>query len=334
MSTRQRIVLLGVISAAAVTAAVVFGALEFQRSQAAMNAPSSVEVMPVTSFTGERIEFRNTASGAEYGRVASVAIDDPSGPRDVSTRACDRVYSTLKLTMCLTTEAGIVTTWKAAQTGAQQQSWSLPGVPSRTRISANSLLVAETSFVTGASYASVGFATETIIATSAGKSYGNIEQFTLLIDGVQVNYADRNIWGVTFASDNRHFYATAASGGSTWLVLGDLEDRTLTSVHENAECPSLSPDGTRLAYKKNLGSFGSPNWHIAVLDLDTQAETIMAEQRSVDDQVEWFDGATLLYGLPRGDVAGDSDVWSMPADGSGSPTLLIPHAWSPSVVRP
>jgi len=31
---------------------------------------------------------------------------------------------------------------------------------------------------------------------------------------------------------------------------------------------------------------------------------------------------------------GDSDVWSMLADGSGTPTLFIPHAWSPSVVRP
>ena len=236
--------------------------------------------------------------------------------------------------MCLTTDAGIVTTWTAQQTGSKEQSWSLPGVPSRTRISANSQLVAETSFVTGVSYAAVGFATETIIATTAGKSYGDIEQFALLVGGEQVNAADRNIWGVAFTDDDRYFYATAASGGSTWLVRGDLVERTLTSVRENAECPSVSPDGTRVAFKKNNGTVTSPDWRIAVLDLTTEAETVLSEERSVDDQVEWLDDSTLLYGFPREGVVGDSDVWSMPADGSGAPTLFIPHAWSPSVVRP
>ncbi|WP_010205791.1 hypothetical protein [Salinibacterium sp. PAMC 21357] len=337
MTSRQRIVLLSAISAAALIVVIVFGTLAYLRSQTALTAPSSVAVIPVTEFAGDRIEFRNTAAGADYGKVASVPLDDASGIRSLSSQLCDRVYSTSTLTMCLTTDAGILTTWTALQiddTGAHAQSWSLPGVPSRTRISANSHLVAETSFVTGISYAGVGFATETIIATSSGESYGNIENFTLLVDGEQVTAADRNIWGVTFADDDRHFYATAASAGSTWLVYGDLVDKTLTSVRGNAECPSLSPDRSRVAFKKNIGTLNSPDWRIAVLDLTTMAETVLAEERSVDDQVEWLDDATVLYGLPRPDVVGDSDVWSLPADGSGAPLLFIPHAWSPSVVRP
>jgi hypothetical protein len=337
MTSRQRIILLSTISAVALIVVIVFGTLAYLRSQTALRTPSSVSVIPVTTFTGDRVEFRNTASGADYGKVASVPLDDASGVRSVSSQYCDRVYSTPKLTMCLTTDAGIVTTWTALQfgeTGSQEQSWSLPGAPSRTRISANSQLVAETSFVTGVSYAGVGFSTETIIATSSGKSFGNIERFTLLVDGEQVAAADRNIWGVTFSDDDRHFYATAASSGSTWLVYGDLIDKTLVSVRENAECPSLSPDGNRVAFKKNTGTLDSPDWRIAVLNLTTMVETVLSEERSVDDQVEWLDDATLLYGLPRADVVGDSDVWSMPADGSGTPTLFIPHAWSPSVVRP
>jgi hypothetical protein len=53
----------------------------------------------------------------------------------------------------------------------------------------------------------------------------------------------------------------------------------------------------------------------------------------VDDQVEWLDNATLLYGLLRSGEAGGSDVWSIGVDGSVSPALYIEHAWSPSVVR-
>jgi Tol biopolymer transport system component len=50
-------------------------------------------------------------------------------------------------------------------------------------------------------------------------------------------------------------------------VRGDLAARTLTSVHPDAECPSLSPDGLRVAYKKNVATGSVSHWAIAVLDL-------------------------------------------------------------------
>ena len=63
------------------------------------------------------------------------------------------------------------------------------------------------------------------------------------------------------------------------------------------------------------------------------AETVLDEKRSVDDQVEWLDDATLLYGLPRADAPGDSDVWAVSVDAPAAPRVFIEHAWSPSVVR-
>jgi hypothetical protein len=60
----------------------------------------------------------------------------------------------------------------------------------------------------------------------------------------------------------------------------------------------------------------------------------LPEERSVDDQVEWLDDGTVLYGLPDPGRPGDSGIWAVASDGSSPPELLIEHAWSPAVVRP
>ena len=63
-------------------------------------------------------------------------------------------------------------------------------------------------------------------------------------------------------------------------------------------------------------------------------KTQLTEQHSVDDQVEWVDNATILYGLPGAEGhAAQTNVWALPTDGQGQPRLLIENAWSPAVVR-
>ena len=107
----------------------------------------------------------------------------------------------------------------------------------------------------------------------------------------------------------------------------------MRSVRTDAECPSLSPDGTRVAYKKRLGSNKPGEWRLAVLDLSTGRETLLAETRSVDDQAEWLDDHQVLYGLSRQGAEGTiSDIWAVPADGTGAPRVLIAQASSPAVV--
>ncbi|WP_286138748.1 hypothetical protein [Arthrobacter sp. OV608] len=193
--------------------------------------------------------------------------------------------------------------------------------------------MATTVFVTGHSYAGTGFSTETVIRSLDGTTpAANLEAFALLVNGQQVTAADRNIWGVTFVPSQADvFYATAASSGRHWLVRGSIANRTLTAIHDGVECPSISPDGTRIAYKKNTGAGLIPHWKAAVLDLATGTETVLGETRSIDDQIEWLDNASLLYGLPRTGEAGDSDIWRIPARAGSSPELYIEHAWSPSV---
>ncbi|GAA0450188.1 TolB-like translocation protein; signal peptide [Paractinoplanes deccanensis] len=307
-------------------------------------ARASAEAAPVAQAgdlgalrTRPHLVFRSTALGDTYGKVAVVPLSAPGGPRAVTSASCERVYATAVDAICLSAKRGIVTTYQARLLDSEWQptrQLPLTGLPSRARLSRDGSLVATTTFVFGDSYANPGqFSTRTVVTRTDGEVVGDIEKFTLTVDGKVVGAADKNLWGVTFADDDR-FYATASSGGKTWLVEGSLAKRTVKALRGDVECPSLSPDGTRIGFKKH-GDLSAGRWRLAVYDLRTGKETLLSETRSVDDQVEWLDNDTVVYGVPRtaADGTATSDVWRVPADGGGSPQVLVQDAWSPAVVR-
>ncbi|GAA1275592.1 hypothetical protein [Saccharothrix xinjiangensis] len=245
---------------------------------------------------------------------------------------CDRAYSAGGATACLRP----VGAFEAGGPAVLDSSWRelravpLTGFPNRARVSASGRMVAWTLFVDGHSYASGAFSTSTgILDTRTGELVRDPEEFTSSVDGVVTTAADRSFWGVTFADDNR-FYATMSTGGRRHLVEGDLAARSLRSVADGVECPSLSPDGTRIAYEAAVGGDPGRGWRLSVRDLATGAVTPLAETRSVDDQPAWLDDRTVAYGRQRDD--GVNDVWSAPADGSGAPVLLVPGAASPAAI--
>ncbi len=176
----------------------------------------------------------------------------------------------------------------------------------RPRVSPRGRYGAATTFVAGHSYLDKGFSTFTaLIDMSEGKVLANLEKFEVTRDGKRFDEIDFNFWGVTFARDERRFYATLSSGGKIYLVEGDVQTRRARVVADGVECPSLSPDETRVAFKRRRGN----EWRLHVLDLATGRETPLAETRSVDDQVEWLDDNRILYGLIK-------DVWVVRADGT------------------
>ncbi|MFG3343917.1 TolB family protein [Streptomyces sp. NPDC048018] len=267
------------------------------------------------------------------GLLSTVPLDDPSGPRTVTSTRCDRAYTAGGTTACLT-PAGALSGPRLLVLDEElrtRHTVALTGLPNRTRVSADGRLVAWTLFVGGDSYAGGGFSTRTgILDTRTGRVIGSLEDFAVLRDGRRHRAADVNVWGVTFAADDNRFYATVSSAGTRSLVEGDIAARTLRTLADDVECPSLSPDGRRIAFKQAVGADPARGWQVSVLDLATLRRTPLAETRNVDDQAAWLDDSTVAYALQRPD--GTDDVWTVPADGSGSPRLLVPGADSPAVL--
>jgi hypothetical protein len=116
------------------------------------------------------------------------------------------------------------------------------------------------------------------------------------------------------------------------LVKGDVTTRTMEVLGVQGACPSLSPDGTSVVYKR-LEPGSSDAYSFVTMDLGTKKIVPIAEDRPVDDQVTWLDDETVVYAVGRGASTVDFDVWSAPVDG-GAPEILVPDAASPSVVRP
>ena len=280
--------------------------------------------------------FESTALGDAYGYVATVPADAPEGPRQMTELQCERVDFRTARGLCLRANRGAETTYEAVvfdERLAEVHRVPLAGPPSRTRVSPDGTLGAATVFVTGHAYKNSGFSTETILIDLAERRViAAIEtDFTVLREGEVWKEEDFNFWGVTFVDDNE-FYATLGTGGVSYLVLGDLEGRELVLLERGVECPSLSPDGGRLAYKRPVETGEVSRFQLEVLDLETRAVTVLGETRSVDDQAAWFDNNTIMYGLPDPDSPAVTDTWTVPADGSGDPTLILSGAWSTNLV--
>ncbi|MET9699372.1 TolB-like translocation protein [Streptomyces sp. NPDC006529] len=282
---------------------------------------------------GRRIVFRNMAWGPHRDELATVPAGRPDGERTASGVSCLRFHAAAGTGICLRqVKGGVQDGYTAVVLDAHLKEVSsrpLAGIPTRARVSPGGHLVAWTVFVGGDSYAGTDFSTRTsVLDLRTGRYDASLEDFTIRKDGRTYRAADVNFWGVTFAADERTFYATLATGGATHLVRGDLVERTLTTVRENVECPSLSPDGARIVFKKRVaGAPADAPWRLYALDLASGAETPLAETRSVDDQAVWTDDHTVVYSLP-GDFG--ADLYAVPADGSGAPARLMPSALAPA----
>lgn len=292
----------------------------------------------------------STDASPSAGRVpADVAVMvravDPSSPalnggvfvveggkvrRRSQDLTCERVYYAAGHGICMGVAAsGVDYTASVFDAKLQpQHSIRLTGLPSRARVSADGRYGAMTVFVSGDAYLSspTAFSTRTyVLDMESGETVGQLEQFDVSKDGKPFDAVDFNFWGITFRpDDSNRFYATLGTGEDHYLVEGNIATRSMRVLRDGVECPSLSPDGKRIAYKSRIE--GTNQWHLRVLDVATLDDHPVAEERSIDDQVEWLDDDTLVY-------SDEVNVYTVPADGSGSAQLLVRDATSPVALR-
>jgi hypothetical protein len=282
--------------------------------------------------------FRSTRLGEGYGHIVASAIE-PVGVRLQTSLECDRVDAVAGAGVCLTAERGVLTKYWAVTFDAALQPRhriELSGIPSRVRLSLDGRLAGITVFVSGHGYSNAEFSTSTtLLDVEKGTVIADLETFAVTRDGRPFKNANFNFWGVTFTADANLFYATLGSGDQLYLVKGDVAGRSADVIAAGIECPSLSPDNRRIAFKKRAHDGGRLLWHLAVLELETMAvQVIDGEAASVDDQVEWLDDEYLIYAVAddtpgNGGTTirkvsirnGPSSVW---ADGAYSPVIVMP----------
>jgi hypothetical protein len=273
----------------------------------------------------------NMRESPERGQVEFFALDTV-GARTTTGLRCERTYFAGGKGVCLSREIKFYAAESVA-TFTDDRFQPLfdvrtPGIPSRARISRDGRRAAFTVFVSGHSYADPALSTTTLLVDlTTQQTIANLEAFQVWKDGRAIKALDFNYWGVTFERDSNFFYATLRTAGVNYLVRGDIMARAVTVVFPGVECPSLSPDETRVAFKKAVGRF---EWRLAVLDLESFEVVTLPEMRSVDDQAEWLDNTRVLYGMP--DPAPWMTIMVTAADGTGQPAVFAKGAASPAVV--
>ena len=261
VSTRRRLwAFLGVVVAVAVVVGAVVLRARGREERRATRAP---EVPAATDAAARRavlaapyVLFESRANDADYTRALVAPLATPDAGRVHVGVSCERVDARAGQAVCLAADRGVLTTYRIVFLDAdlhERGRHDLVGSPSRVRLSPDGSVAATTVFVTGHSYAQTGFSTQTRFWDVASmQPTAEMERdVTVTRDGSTLDAVDRNFWGVTFVDADR-FYATLGTGGHSYLIEGSLAQRRAHVVRDGVECPSRSPDGTRIVFKRRV----------------------------------------------------------------------------------
>jgi hypothetical protein len=353
---RKTMIVASLAMAIALTTSLTFTAVAHAQTSTTTDAltaltPADMQSLLAKSGTaGAVYALVNRPSDRDYHRVDLITFD-PTTLRPISRTptemGCSRVHATSDgKVFCFTRVIPGKPNYFSPPTGyIYSRNFTLEtsypkglGSVSRARISKDGKFTASTAFTTGHSYLGVGgttFSTATFIGNASdAKSQDNIQRWPVLNKGVEIKSTDLNLWGVTFDPANSdRFLVTAYFDTKPYLAEGSVQNRKINVLKEAVECPSFSPNGNRIAFKKRTGI---AKWSPAVMDLVTMKETIFDLPDSVDDQIEWLNDDTLIYEVVNTPLVGPSAVNLMTLnlrDAKPQQRLWLTDARSPTIVR-
>ncbi|QAU34481.1 hypothetical protein [Janthinobacterium sp. 17J80-10] len=325
-------------------AAVAFSMGPGGMAHAATPAAGSVsDLRPYATRPGFAL-VRNAGKDAPV-RVDMVRFDPISKKileRRPTTLACERVHLARQSIFCLGTPqqgsvgAGLtyaVTDFRLETVFSGKMPMGM--AVSRARVSPDATHAGSTVFIAGHAYGAASFATQALVIDLRQRrlSMPPLENWNIFQNNVQISSKDMNLWGVSFDPRNPDlFYVTAAIKEKPYLARGSISARRIDLLRPDIECPSVSPDGSKLAFKKRQGKTG---WAPAVLDLASGRETVFQESRSIDDQIEWLDNHTLVYELNSPRMMGvKTDLRQIDIrQPQNSSQLWLENAASPAILR-
>lgn len=227
----------------------------------AVHAPDMPPEFAATATIPASLLFRRTAIDAHYNRLGWTSLGSLT-QQSVTELQCERVYFAGGRGLCLYADRGFFTTYNALVFGPDFEvvrSVPLAGSPTRARVSPDGRWAASTVFVSGHSYASAKFSTQTLILdVKAGTTLGDLEEFTISRNGQPFREPDFNFWGVTFANESGRFYCTLGTGGKTYLMRGSVDTRRLEVVREGVECPLPLARQPQTGVQKTTGRTANP----------------------------------------------------------------------------
>lgn len=306
------------------------------QGEAAPVEPSPIEPGAVVGI--------NRVPGDDYGRVVVLHAD---GTRQLLERRCERLHIAAQLGICVSREEsfGLATFTAryldAADTELREVRNFPSQLPSRARVSPSGTLVSTTAFVTGTSYADIGGEAETLAIVDEADASTNLRgltQFEVLSRDDRYQGVVGEYWGVSFVDEDQ-FWVTGFFGEEPEVLEGSVSRGVLTPSGLAGSCPSVSPDGSTLVFKR-LQDDGE-GFDLVAANLDSGTTWLLGESRSVDDQVEWLDDDTILYALHTNSVEEGGaavaqpqfDIWSLDIAEGSEPQLFLPAADSPAAIR-
>ena len=275
-----------------------------------------------------------------FDQVGLVPIANPDDRLLLASPSCERSYfgPTIGLCLVINRESIAPKAYAIFVDRAFKLIRQLPldGLPIRARVSPDNRWAAATVFVSGENYGG-DFTTRTsLFNLEDGSVIDSLETFTTERDGKAFKAIDFNFWGVTFFQSGDRFLATLGTGGKRFLVEGDIARRHLTVIQDDVECPSLSPDGKQIVFKRASQVKGA--WRLWVMRLESgEAWPVTDEDRYIDDQAEWLDNDRVLYGLLYGEGVPENalSIWvsDVSRESGFDARIFVRSASSPSAIR-